>query len=152
MLSKFCGVPKAAVAICPNLGWGKDFFDAQSMIDPIFNGKNIVPSNNSNYAQLDDPELNAQMDKAEQITRSERSARKAWADIDKKVTGGRVLHPVALGQPGQLRVDERQRRGEQVQLVLGPRVHVAEVAERDRRAPAPRRAGAGARPDPPSEP
>ncbi len=43
MLSKFCGVPKAKVAICPNLGWGKDFFDAQSMIDPIFNGKNIVP-------------------------------------------------------------------------------------------------------------
>src|SRR5437763_6367937 len=36
MLSRFCGVPKAAVAICPNLGWGKDFFDAQSMVHPVF--------------------------------------------------------------------------------------------------------------------
>ena len=26
MLSKFCQVPKADVAICPNLGWGADFF------------------------------------------------------------------------------------------------------------------------------
>ncbi|HEY7933274.1 MAG TPA: ABC transporter substrate-binding protein, partial [Solirubrobacteraceae bacterium] len=44
MLSTFCLVPKAKVAICPTLGWGKDFFDSQSMIDPVFNGKNIVPA------------------------------------------------------------------------------------------------------------
>ena len=56
MLSKFCGVPKAAVAICPTLGWGKDFFDSQSMIDPVFNGKNIVPSGNANIAQANDPD------------------------------------------------------------------------------------------------
>ncbi len=53
MYSKFCQVPKAKVALCPNLGWGKDFFDAQSMIDPMFNGKNIVPSGNVNTAQVE---------------------------------------------------------------------------------------------------
>ena len=63
------------------LGWGKDFFDSQSMIDPIFNGKNIVPVNNSNYAQLADPELNAKMDKAEQLTDAKERAT-AWADIN----------------------------------------------------------------------
>ena len=36
-------MPKSNVAICPNLGWGADFFAAQSFIDPLFNGKNIVP-------------------------------------------------------------------------------------------------------------
>jgi peptide/nickel transport system substrate-binding protein len=92
MLSKFCGVPKAKVAICPNLGWGKDFFDAQSMIDPIFNGKGIVPVNNSNYAQLDDPKLNAEMDKAEEIVDVKERAQ-AWADIDKQVTAGAYIVP-----------------------------------------------------------
>jgi peptide/nickel transport system substrate-binding protein len=86
MLSKFCEVPKAKVAICPNLGWGKDFFDAQSMIDPVFNGKNIVPSGNTNIAQLNDPSLNARMDQAEQLTNaSQRSA--TWGQLDKDVTG-----------------------------------------------------------------
>jgi peptide/nickel transport system substrate-binding protein len=85
MLQKFCEVPKAAVAICPNFGWGADFFSAQSFIDPLFNGKNIVPSGNVNSAQVDDPTLNAKIDKAKQVTDPGASA-KAWADLDKDVT------------------------------------------------------------------
>jgi peptide/nickel transport system substrate-binding protein len=92
MLSKFCGVPKAAVALCPNLGWSKDFYDAQSMIDPIFNGKNIAPINNSNYAQLDDPKLNALMDKAEETSDPTQRANE-WADINKKVMAGAWIIP-----------------------------------------------------------
>src|SRR3954447_16201390 len=34
VISKFCGTPKAGVAICPTLGWGKDFFDSESMLNP----------------------------------------------------------------------------------------------------------------------
>jgi len=86
MLSKFCEVPKSKVAICPNLGWGKDFSDSQSMIDPVFNGKNIVPSGNTNMAQANDPTLNAQMDQAEQIIPPAQRAT-AWANLDKAVTG-----------------------------------------------------------------
>ena len=33
LYTKFCGVPKAKVAICPNVGWFKDFTDPQSMLD-----------------------------------------------------------------------------------------------------------------------
>jgi peptide/nickel transport system substrate-binding protein len=85
MLSKFCEVPKAMVAICPTLGWGQDFFDSQSMIDPVFNGKNIVPSGNTNMAQANDPALNAQMDKGKQLTNpTERAS--AWAALDKAIT------------------------------------------------------------------
>jgi peptide/nickel transport system substrate-binding protein len=85
MLSKFCGVPKAKVAICPNLGWGKDFFDSQSLIDPVFNGKNIVPAGNVNTSQANDPKLNAAMDKGEEIVEPADRA-KAWAEVDKQVT------------------------------------------------------------------
>ncbi|HEX8073344.1 MAG TPA: ABC transporter substrate-binding protein [Thermoleophilaceae bacterium] len=85
MLSKFCQVPKAAVAICPTLGWGADFFAAQSMIDPLFNGKNIPATGNVNTAQVNDPQLNAKIDKAKTLTDPAANA-KAWADLDREVT------------------------------------------------------------------
>jgi peptide/nickel transport system substrate-binding protein len=85
MYSKFCLVPKSKVAICPSLGWGPDFFDAQSMIDPVFNGKNIVPVGNTNTSQANNPTLNAAMDAAEElITPTARAA--AWGKIDDEVT------------------------------------------------------------------
>jgi peptide/nickel transport system substrate-binding protein len=62
------------------------------MIDPLFNGKNIVPANNSNYAQLDDPELNAEMNKAEQMTDAKERAT-AWAELDKKIAAGAWMIP-----------------------------------------------------------
>jgi peptide/nickel transport system substrate-binding protein len=81
MYSKYCQVPKAKVQICPNTAWGKDFFDAESMLNPTFNGKNIVPSGNVNYPQWNDPETNAAMDKAQQLT-DQAARNKAWAAID----------------------------------------------------------------------
>lgn len=86
VIGKFCGTPKQNVAICPTLGWGKDFFDAQSMVDPIFNGKNITQSGNVNTAQANDPKFNAQMDKAEELTDPTQRAQ-AWGQLDKDLTG-----------------------------------------------------------------
>jgi peptide/nickel transport system substrate-binding protein len=88
--SKFCTVPKAKVAICPNLGWGKDFFDSQSMIDPLFNSKNIVPVGNVNYAQVKDPAIDAELSK---LTSETDPAKRAagYAALDKKVTDGAYL-------------------------------------------------------------
>lgn len=85
MLTKYCQVPSSDTAICPNLGWGADFFAAQSFIDPLFNGANIVPSGNVNTAEVDDPKLNEQIDKAKRITDPDEAAQ-AWADLDKEVT------------------------------------------------------------------
>ena len=85
MLTKFCQVPKADVAICPNLGWGADFFAAQSFFGPLFYGPNIVPSGNVNTAEVNDPKLNDQIDKARQITDAADAA-KAWGELDKEVT------------------------------------------------------------------
>jgi peptide/nickel transport system substrate-binding protein len=86
MYSKFCGVPKSQTPVCPSTGWLKDFPDPQTMLGPTFNGKNISPSNNVNWPQLDDPALNKQMDAAETLVGDDKRAQ-AWADIDKKVMG-----------------------------------------------------------------
>jgi peptide/nickel transport system substrate-binding protein len=85
MYTKFCNSPKAAVAICPNVGWLKDFSDAQTYLDPTFNGENILQTGNSNWSQLNDKALNAEMDKAKLLTDPSERA-KAWGDIDKKIT------------------------------------------------------------------
>jgi peptide/nickel transport system substrate-binding protein len=92
MYSKFCNVPSSKTPICPSVGWLKDFADAQTMLDPTFNGKNIVPTGNVNWPQLDDPKLNKAMDDAELIVDPAARA-KAWADIDKQVTGTAAAIP-----------------------------------------------------------
>src|SRR3954453_2499792 len=84
MYSKYCGIPKAKTPICPSVGWLKDFADPQTMLDPTFNGKNIVATNSSNWSQLNDPKINAAMDKAELVVGDEARA-KAWADVDKMI-------------------------------------------------------------------
>jgi peptide/nickel transport system substrate-binding protein len=85
MYTKFCNVPKADVAICPNVGWLKDFADPQTYLDPTFNGANILPANNSNWSQLNDKAINKAMDDAALLTDPDERA-KAWAEIDKQVT------------------------------------------------------------------
>jgi peptide/nickel transport system substrate-binding protein len=85
MYTRFCNSPPANVAICPNVSWGKDFGDAQTILDPTFNGKNIVQQGNSNWPELDVPEINEAMDKAELLTDPKERA-EAWAKIDLMVT------------------------------------------------------------------
>ena len=98
MYSKFCGVPKNAPEVCPSVGWLKDFADPQTMLGPTFNGKNITPTNNPNWPQLDDPKINNAMTKAETIVDiGERAA--AWAEIDKMVTGTAAAIPWQWDKP-----------------------------------------------------
>ena len=85
MYTRFCNSPPANVAICPNVSWGKDFADAQTILDPTFNGKNIVQQGNSNWPELNVPEINKAMDEAELLTDPKERA-EAWAKIDTMVT------------------------------------------------------------------
>ena len=84
MYTRYCNTPSAKVAICPNVGWIRDFADGQTMLSPTFAGKNILEQGNSNWPQLDVPEINDAIDKAELLPKEERPA--AWAEIDKMVT------------------------------------------------------------------
>jgi peptide/nickel transport system substrate-binding protein len=85
MYTKYCNVTAAEVAICPNVGWLKDFADPQTYLDPTFNGDNILETGNSNWSQLDDPQLNQQMNEAKLLTDPDERAQ-AWAEIDRKIT------------------------------------------------------------------
>ena len=85
LYTKFCGVPKANVAICPNVGFFKDFVDPESFINPTFNGEAILPANNTNWPQLDDKAINKAIDDAAILAPgAERS--KAFAKIDQDIT------------------------------------------------------------------
>jgi peptide/nickel transport system substrate-binding protein len=81
MFTKFCNVPASEVNVCPSVGWAQDFADPQTMLDPTFNGENIIPSQNSNWPELDVPELNKKIDDAKLVIDPAERA-KAWADVN----------------------------------------------------------------------
>jgi peptide/nickel transport system substrate-binding protein len=85
MFTKFCNVPKSDAHVCPSTGWSKDFYDAQTMFDATFNGENIIPSGNTNWPELDVPEVNKAIADARLVTDPAERAQ-AWADVNKLVT------------------------------------------------------------------
>jgi peptide/nickel transport system substrate-binding protein len=85
MYTKYCQVTANQPDVCPSVGWLKDFADPETLLDPVFNGKNILDVGNSNFSQLDDPKINAMMDKAE-VVNDPAERNKAWGEIDKAVT------------------------------------------------------------------
>jgi peptide/nickel transport system substrate-binding protein len=85
MYTKYCQVPRDQPAVCPSVGWLKDFADPETLLGPVFKGSNILDVGNSNFAQLNNPKINEMMDKAEVINDpAERN--KAWGEIDKAIT------------------------------------------------------------------
>ena len=85
MYTKFCQVPGNQPDVCPSVGWLKDFADPETLLGPVFNGKNILDEANSNFSLWDDPETNRAMDEAEVINETaERN--QAWGEIDRMLT------------------------------------------------------------------
>jgi peptide/nickel transport system substrate-binding protein len=84
MLTSFCDVPKKEPPVCPNVGWAKDFPDPETSLDLTFNGKAIIPTNNSNWPLLNDPKINSAMARAEVLQDTGQRA-KAWAQIDRQI-------------------------------------------------------------------
>jgi peptide/nickel transport system substrate-binding protein len=80
-----CGNPRARVHACPTFGWIRDFPDAQSVLEPLFHGDNILPRHNNNLAQLNIPAINQAMDAARTLTDPTERAR-AWGAIDRRIT------------------------------------------------------------------
>jgi peptide/nickel transport system substrate-binding protein len=54
------------------------------MLDPTFNGENILETGNSNWPELDVPELNEQINAAKLVTDPAERAQ-AWADVNKAI-------------------------------------------------------------------
>jgi len=92
MYTKFCQVPSAKIAICPNVGWFKDFTDPQSMLDATFNGNHILKVGNVNYMQFNDPAVNAAMDKAALLPIG-KARNEAWAKINHMIAAQAAAVP-----------------------------------------------------------
>jgi peptide/nickel transport system substrate-binding protein len=94
VVTRFCGTPSAHVYVCPNALWARDFADPQTMLDPTFNGDNIVPRGNVNISELDVPVVNRAMAKARLLV-DETARAKAWGAIDRMITEQAAAVPIS---------------------------------------------------------
>jgi peptide/nickel transport system substrate-binding protein len=84
MLTRFCNASESEVNVCPSYGWAQDFADPQTMLDPTFNGANILKSGNSNWSELNVPAVNKAIDAAKLVTDPDKRAQ-AWAKANKLI-------------------------------------------------------------------
>jgi peptide/nickel transport system substrate-binding protein len=90
--SQFYGIPAKEVDLGTSAGWCQDYPDGFTFFDPLFHGDNILESGNSNYAELDEPALNAAIDKA--AAETDPAARdQAWQEVNKQATETAVWVP-----------------------------------------------------------
>jgi len=92
MYAKYCGVPKQEIDACPTVGWVRDFADPLTVLEIPFYGPAITQTNNSNWGQVNDPQINAAMQKAALVTDSNARAQ-AWANVDKMLVNQAVAIP-----------------------------------------------------------
>jgi peptide/nickel transport system substrate-binding protein len=92
MYSKYCGVPKQEIDACPTAGWIRDFADPLSVLYPTFYGPAIVPTNNSNWSQQNDPAINKAMVSAA-LVQDPTAHTQAWANVDKMLVDQAVAVP-----------------------------------------------------------
>ncbi len=111
LYTKYCGVPRAAVAICPNAGWEPDFYDPEATVRSTFDGHAIMPSNNSNFSQLDNKKINDAIDAASTLSDTERD--KAFAAVNKLIVEQAPAIPYVWD-------DEFQLESHNVQAVMNP--------------------------------
>ena len=95
---------KNKIPIALNAGWGKDFADAVSFVLPLFDGRSIIPTGNTNYplmgltadqakslgvsipSGVTIPSVDADIDACQKIPATQADQRnQCFADIDKKL-------------------------------------------------------------------
>ena len=92
MYTKYCAVPAQEIDVCPDVGWGRDFADAQTVLYVPFFGRGITKENNSDFGQVNDPPINTAMEKATLVV-GERARAQAWAGIDRMLVEQAVAVP-----------------------------------------------------------
>ena len=92
MYSKYCGVPKQEIDACPAVGWQRDFADPISVLYLAFYGSSITQTNNPNWGQVNDPQINAAIKQAAVV--SDPSTRtRAWVKVDRMLVDQAVAVP-----------------------------------------------------------
>jgi peptide/nickel transport system substrate-binding protein len=109
---EMCARPSSRIHVCPFDGWFRDFPDAETVIDPLFNGFNILQDGNNNWSQLNVPKINQAIDAAKALVDPQARAR-AWAAIDKQIVDlapGVVLFYPRWGSTRSVDVDGQVNR------------------------------------------
>ena len=128
MFTKFCNVPDSEATVCPSVGWSKDFADAQTMLDPTFNGENIIPSQNSNWPELERPG-DQQGDRRGEARGRSRQARPGLGRREQDDHGAGPDDPVHVGLPVDRDLAEHARGPERLQHHLGLELHLRQVGK-----------------------
>lgn len=81
--TNFCSTPAKRVAVC-FVAFGSDTPDPYSMLVLPFDGRSIRREGNLNISQLDDPGVNAAIDRAAALS-VEEGRIDAWADVDEAI-------------------------------------------------------------------
>jgi peptide/nickel transport system substrate-binding protein len=92
MFTKYCGTPKQEIDICPAVGWIRDFPDSYSILWAPFYGPAIVQTNNSNWGQVNNPQINAAMQQAA-LTVDPAARAAAWGKVDTMLVDQAVAVP-----------------------------------------------------------
>ena len=126
MYAKYCGVPKQEIDVCPTVGWVRDFADPLTVLYVPFYGPAIVPTNNSNWGQVNDPQINAAMQAAALVVDPTARAQ-AWANVDKMLVDQAVAIPEDFdNQPNVESKDVAGVNDLWNDRDVGPGLHVAE--------------------------
>ena len=92
MYSKFCGYVKAHINVCPTAGWIEDFPDPYAALFVPFSGEAIVPINNANWANLNDPKVNKLIDQGAGISNLSQRYQ-VFAQADKAIVDSAAAIP-----------------------------------------------------------
>jgi peptide/nickel transport system substrate-binding protein len=93
LFTNWCSVPAKQVLGCSGISWLRDFPDPEPMLELAFDGDAISHTiGNANFSQLDDPAINAAMDRAGTLTGTARA--QAWGAIDKMIVGQAAAVPL----------------------------------------------------------
>ena len=98
------------------------------MLDPTFNGENIIPSQNSNWPELDDPAINKAIDAAKLVVDPAERAQ-AWADVNKMITEQAPAIPYMWDYQSIADLAEHARGAERLQHHLGLELHLRQVGK-----------------------
>ena len=109
MYAKYCGVPKQEIDVCPSGGWLRDFADPLTVLYVPFYGPAIVPTNNSNFGQVNNPQINAAIQKAA-LSHRPHGARPGLRQRRQDAGQPGRRDPRGFRQPAQRRVKGRRRR------------------------------------------
>ncbi len=93
LFTDWCSVPAKRVLSCSAIAWLRDFADPEPMLKPVFSGSAIVrPRGNTNFSQLDDPQVDAAMARARTLTGKARAV--AWGAVDDLIVSQAAAVPL----------------------------------------------------------